>query len=78
MLLCKFLHCSRSYRFPMSVVRVRILRSGEMYPICPRCGICLDREYMSFCDCCGQMLSWRLFPFARVIKDSQILQSPPQ
>lgn len=28
------------------------------HPICPRCGIMLEREWMKFCDNCGQKLDW--------------------
>ena len=32
---------------------------GEsIYYLCPGCGIPLPREYMHYCDCCGQKLEW--------------------
>ena len=32
---------------------------GEsLYYLCPGCYIFLPREYMRFCDCCGQRLGW--------------------
>ena len=30
----------------------------SMYYICPKCGILLEREFMSYCDHCGQKLNW--------------------
>lgn len=51
-----------SYRAPRHVTKFRVYRNGDSYPICPRCGMCIDREYVNFCDCCGQRLDWRLFP----------------
>lgn len=42
-------------------------RSGEIYPLCPRCQIPLDREYQGFCDRCGQRLEWRDYSRARVL-----------
>ena len=46
-----------SYRTPFPVTEFRI-RCRNVYSICPRCGITLDREYMAFCDRCGQQLDW--------------------
>ena len=53
-----------AYRCPMSVLHLRRLRSTNgwtSYPVCPRCGMNLDREYQSYCDRCGQMLDWTEF-----------------
>lgn len=53
-----------SYRVPSPVRKILLLDSGASYPICPRCDEPLDREYMAFCDCCGQKLAWNLFDYA--------------
>ena len=55
-----------SYRIPLHVTKV-IAYSNTTYPVCPRCAVSLDREYMSFCDRCGQKLNWDLFGYAKVI-----------
>ena len=55
-----------TYRFPFPVTKV-IACANTTYPICPRCAVSLDREYMSFCDRCGQKLNWDLFEYAKVI-----------
>ena len=55
-----------SYRVPLPVTKV-IAYSNTTYPVCPRCAVSLDREYMSFCDRCGQKLNWDLFEYAKVI-----------
>ena len=55
-----------SYRIPLSVTKV-IAYANTTYPVCPRCAVSLDREYMSFCDRCGQKLNWDLFKHAKVI-----------
>lgn len=50
-----------SYRLPMPVLEVQVLpfvRGYTTYPICPRCDRSMDREYVSFCDRCGQALDW--------------------
>lgn len=55
------------YRLPLPVTKVLVLLHGDSYPICPRCDCTADREYMRFCDRCGQHLSWELFDYAKVI-----------
>lgn len=46
------------FRTPMQIEKIIQYKSGDSYPICPRCDCSLDREYMRFCDRCGQRLSW--------------------
>ena len=36
-------------------------RSSSSFSRCPRCRLTMDREYMSFCDRCGQKLDWTDF-----------------
>lgn len=52
----------KSYRRPMSVTEVFYyvdsLIGPTTYPICPRCGMTMEREFQSFCDRCGQALKW--------------------
>ncbi|MBE6931975.1 MAG: hypothetical protein E7464_01160 [Ruminococcaceae bacterium] len=55
------------YRLPLQVAKVLRLCRGDSYPICPRCECTLEREYMHFCDRCGQHLGWARFDFAQVI-----------
>lgn len=55
-----------SYRIPHPVTRVRQLCRGASYPVCPRCDSNLDREYVRFCDRCGQRLQWAAFSVACV------------
>ena len=55
------------YRIPLPVTQVLILTHGDTYPICPRCDCTLDREYMCYCDRCGQCLSWDLLDFAKEV-----------
>ena len=54
-----------SYRIPLPVTKV-IAYTNTTYPVCPRCAVSLGREYMSFCDRCGQKLNWDLFGYAKV------------
>lgn len=49
------------FRSPLQVTKVIVFSNGESYPVCPRCKITIEREYMRFCDRCGQRLSWKNF-----------------
>lgn len=40
-------------------VNKQIRLQSHTYPVCPRCGIILEREYVKFCDNCGQKLDWK-------------------
>ena len=55
-----------TYRAPLPVTKV-IAFTNTTYPICPRCNLSLEREYMFFCDRCGQKLNWDFFEHAKVI-----------
>ena len=55
-----------SYRIPFPVTKV-IAYSNTTYPVCPRCAVSLEREYMAFCDRCGQKLNWDFLEHAKVI-----------
>lgn len=47
-----------SFRVPMKVVDFKRFKVDGCYSACPRCATTLDREYMNFCDRCGQKLEW--------------------
>ena len=55
------------YRQPMPVRELIRYRSGETFPVCPRCGTSMEREYQNYCDRCGQRLSWRRLRQAQVV-----------
>lgn len=57
-----------AYRIPSLVRTIRLFASGDIYAVCPKCGISLTREYMAFCDVCGQKLNWSGFDNAEIIK----------
>ncbi len=48
-----------SYRRAMAVTERVTYRDHSSYFLCPRCHIPLAREFMAYCDRCGQKLSWR-------------------
>ena len=56
-----------AFRRPMAVTEALRFRTGGTYPVCPRCGVTMEREYQNFCDRCGQRLGWRKLHHAEVI-----------
>lgn len=55
-----------SFRQPMPIAEVKVLL-GSGYYVCPRCSLTMDREFMAFCDRCGQCLDWKHYKKARII-----------
>ncbi len=49
-----------SYRSVLQVTQIRDF-PDESYAVCPRCRTTLPREYMRYCDRCGQCLGWERF-----------------
>lgn len=59
-----------SFRIPMPVAEIHIFPSvsgSPSFPACPRCRHTLEREYMAYCNSCGQCLSWQNFKNAAVV-----------
>ena len=55
------LFASVSYRYPMLVRELKIFPCTipeDSYYVCPRCRVTLDREFVKYCDRCGQCLDW--------------------
>ena len=46
------------FRRAMAVTETVSYQPGSVFPLCPQCGIPLEREYQGFCDRCGQKLDW--------------------
>ena len=49
---------SPTYRLPRTVTAVRIYRDENIFSVCPRCDVCIEREYQGYCHRCGQYLDW--------------------
>lgn len=47
-----------SYRIPKKVKKIRVYPDNCFFGVCPRCNNSIDREYQTFCNCCGQRLDW--------------------
>lgn len=58
-----------SYQIPMQIVNFIVYLDSsygyEKYYVCPRCQIPLERDFMSFCSCCGQKLDWKNYKKAK-------------
>lgn len=61
-----------TYRQPLKVMQMLLLENGDCFPMCPRCSITLDREYMSYCDRCGQCLEWEGYAKAILVRIEKI------
>jgi len=55
-----------SYRIALPVREISVCGNDDSFPICPRCDQTMDREYMAFCDCCGQKINWQTLPMAKI------------
>ncbi|MCI8808828.1 MAG: hypothetical protein HFF84_01645 [Oscillibacter sp.] len=58
------------YRIPMAVEEIHVYpccQSEPAYPVCPKCAMAVEREYIAFCSSCGQRLDWKRFEYARVV-----------
>ena len=49
---------SPTYRLPRTATAVRIYRDENIFSDCPRCDVCIEREYQWYCHRCGQYLDW--------------------
>lgn len=61
-----FLHLI-SFRQSMPVTELMLFPDETTYYVCPRCDITLEREFMPFCDRCGQCLNWKDYKKAKIV-----------
>lgn len=62
------------YRIPKAVTQAIRQPDGRCHPVCPRCKITVEREYMHFCDRCGQKLGWRNYKAALILSADGITE----
>lgn len=58
------------FRIPRPVTELMVFPAcpgTPAYYVCPRCKITMEREFMLFCDRCGQRLDWRSYKHAKII-----------
>ncbi len=62
---------SAGFRLAKPVVEVMSFPTSfgghTCYFICPSCHVTLDREFMAYCDRCGQRLDWEGHRSAKVV-----------
>jgi predicted amidophosphoribosyltransferase len=46
------------FRRKMPVKKYQLLGKTDLFPVCPRCQLTIERDYQGFCDRCGQCLEW--------------------
>lgn len=59
-----------SYRRPMLIRELMVfpnMRPMDSYYVCPRCQTTLDREFVKYCDRCGQCLDWKKYEQAKIV-----------
>lgn len=54
------------FRTPKTVSELMIFRDTSFF-VCPQCGITLEREFMNYCDRCGQCLDWKNYKNPRIV-----------
>lgn len=59
------------YRMKMPVTEVMLFPDGNGYYVCPRCHVTMEREFMHFCDRCGQHLDWNGYNKAKIVYPGQ-------
>lgn len=61
------MYAASTFREKMPVEEIIIYKNGAADAVCPRCKSPLDREFISYCDNCGQHLSWNGFSYGKAI-----------
>ena len=57
-----------SYRELLRIKEIHVMKSGDEFVLCPRCGRIFDIEYQPFCSECGQAIDWRQLRKVKRIK----------
>ena len=65
--LLQLLKLFSGYRKESCIEEIMVFPNGMGYYVCPRCHMTLEREFMAYCDRCGQHLGWKRYRKARVI-----------
>lgn len=68
-----------SFQIPMKVNEMVRLQTYahqyDLYYICPRCKISLERDFMSCCGRCGQKLDWKDYKKAKIVDNTDLHSS---
>ena len=63
-----FFHLMMTYRTPMMVKDMLVIRrfpENHIYYRCPRCQVLLSQDFMAYCSNCGQCLDWSEYKNAK-------------
>ncbi len=66
--LLQLLKIFSGYRKQRYIEEIMVFPNGTGYYVCPRCHITLEREFVAYCDRCGQHLGWKGYRKARIIR----------
>lgn len=61
---------AHSYRRPMMVRELMVfpdMKQETSFYVCPRCRLTIEREFMGYCDRCGQRLDWAQYEQAQIV-----------
>ena len=64
-----------SFRSPKTVTELVVFQQTfgtASHYVCPRCKITMEREFMNYCDSCGQRLGWEHAECAKIIYISDL------
>lgn len=67
LVLLQLLTIFSGYRKAWCIEEIMVFPNGMGYYVCPRCRITLEREFVAYCDRCGQHLGWKGYRKVRVI-----------
>lgn len=56
------------FETPMEISQIIIFQERYVYPLCPQCGISLNRWNLRICPACHQLLGWNELQFAQITK----------
>lgn len=65
--LLQLLKLFSGYRKEWRIEEIVVFPNGMGYYVCPRCRMTLEREFIAYCDRCGQHLGWKGYRKAKVI-----------
>lgn len=68
-----------SFQIPMRVTEKIMIQAYayqyDIYYICPRCKVGLERDFQSYCDRCGQRLDWKDYKKAKMVDNTDLYSS---
>lgn len=64
----EFAYNSATYRQKLPVKELSLYeKENSIYALCPRCRGIINRDYVKYCSCCGQRISWTNWSKAQIV-----------